>query len=111
MEGINVLFGIDCKNYLCFVKMLGKWELTKDAVDFFILIKLVNKGKKLLFSGAFGKSVHLGIVANLGAALLLISYINLGCGIITNDYNRKSRSYSVFIVKALDPLLFARFVL
>ena len=90
MEGINVLLGIDAVDDLVFVYMLRQGELNEYAVHRRIGVKLIDLCKERILVGIGGHSDLKGGYTHLKAALMLISYVNCGCRIVTDEDHRKS---------------------
>jgi len=97
MECIDILFGKNSQKHLFAVNTLGKRKLYQYSINFFFIIKSIDKLQEFFLSSLFGKGVFLGIKSALFTSLFLVIYINAACRVITYYNYRKARVNSFFL--------------
>ncbi len=99
VECIHILFGIDRIDDGLFIKMLRQRKLAQNAVNFAVIVELLDQRKKLGFGGFGGKRIFPRGVADLGASLLFVVDVYAGSGVVTDDNHRKAGSLACFFEK------------
>ena len=95
MERVHILNRVDTVDNLLVVEVLRERKLTKDTVDFFILVKPVHKRVELLLRCFGRESIFYAVKAALLTGALLVPYIYLRSGVVADNNYRKPGSYSL----------------
>ena len=92
MKRVNILNWVNTVNNLFIVEMLGERKLAQNAVDFRVIIKFFDQRIKLLLGCCGRQSIFHAVKAAFLTGTLFIADINLRCGIVADNNNRKTGS-------------------
>src|SRR5690606_17347910 len=91
VESVDVLFGADRAEHRARVDVLRQRHLAQDAVDFRIVVELIDQRQQVFLRGVCRHAVLGGANADLFTALDLAADVDLAGAVVANQDHRQTR--------------------